>query len=116
MSGKEKTEKNQAEGGIGFMIRTDISNMVEEIDGPSELTETKWIKLKTKNPIYIVVTYGHQENTPIDKVENQYHELTTDTIRHQQNNDVIIIGNLNSKMKILKNTCQQQTSRNGKLL
>ena len=90
--------------------------MVEEIAGPSELTETKWIKLKTKNPICIAVTYGHQENTPIDKVENQYQELTTDTIRHQQNNDVIIMGDLNSKIKILKNTCQQQTSRNGKLL
>ena len=98
------------------MIRTDISNMVEEIDGPSEQAETKWIKLKTKNPICIAVTYGHQENVPIDKVENQYQELTTDTIRHQQNNDIIIMGDLNSKIKISKNTCQQQTSRNGKLL
>ena len=38
------------------------------------------------------------------------------TIRHQQNNDIIIMGDLNSKIKISKNTCQQQSSRNGKLL
>ena len=83
MSGKEKKEQNQAGGGIGCMIRTDISNMVEEIDGPNEQAKTKWITLKTKNPICIAVTDGQQEHSPIDTVENQYQEPTTDTNKHQ---------------------------------
>ena len=57
-----------------------------------------------------------QENAPIEKVENQYNEITTDTNRHQQKNEIIIMGDLNSKININKNTCKQHTSRNGKLL
>ena len=57
-----------------------------------------------------------QENAPIVKIENQYHELTTDTNIYQQKNEIIIMGDLNSKININKNTCKQQSSRNGKLL
>ena len=52
----------------------------------------------------------------IDKVENQYHELTRDTNSYQQTNEIIIMGDLNSKININKNTCKQQISRNGKFL
>ena len=49
-------------------------------------------KVKNKNKtICIAVTYGMQENAPIEKVENQYNELTTDTNRHQQKNEIIIM-------------------------
>ena len=57
-----------------------------------------------------------QENAPIEKVENQYNELTTDTNRHQHNNEIMIMGDLNSKININNNTRKQHTSRNGKLL
>ena len=85
-----------------------ISLMIEDLDGTTDQAKTKWIKLKTKKPICIAVTYGIQENAPIDKVENQYHELTTDTNSYQQTNEIIIMGDLNSKININKNTNQQK--------
>ena len=45
---KGKERKTQEGGGIGFLIRTDITNMIEDIDGQNDQAETKWIQLKTK--------------------------------------------------------------------
>ena len=49
---KGKERKNQDGGGIGFLIRTDIANIIEDIDGQNDQAETKWIKLKTKKKPY----------------------------------------------------------------
>ena len=49
---KGKERINQEGGGIGFLIRTDILDMIEDLDGPTDQAETKWIKLKNKIKTY----------------------------------------------------------------
>ena len=112
--GKERNNKEG--GGIGFLIRKDIINITEDIEDLNPQSETKWIKLKTKTPINMAIMYGQQENTPINQITTQFQELTTNTNRHQVNNEVIIMGDLNAKVNIQTNKHTQETSRNGKLL
>ena len=59
----ERTRKTkQRRGGIGFLIRNDIANIIEECERNTDpKSETKWIRLKTKQPICIAVTYGLQK-------------------------------------------------------
>ena len=114
--GKNRTSKTG--GGIGFLIRNDISNITCEDPNTKEEnnTETLWIKIRSKTTINIAVTYGPQENYRKEQTERYYHNLTTDTIRRQKEASAIIMGDLNAKLKIYRDRCQQEGSRNGTML
>ena len=60
MNGKAKKEKTKkgGGGGIGFLIRNDIANIIEECEQNTDpKSETKWIRLKTKQPIIFLRNY-----------------------------------------------------------
>ena len=73
-----KNRAHQEGGGVGFLIRNDIKDQIEEIEMTEEnLMEKKWIKLKGKTNIAIAVIYGKQETTKKEEAEQQFEELIT---------------------------------------
>ena len=103
-------------GGTGILIRTDIKNKTETITANTPNVESTWIKIHTKTPIFLGTVYGKQENDQIEETENQYQEIITAINRFKKEGNIIIMGDLNAKIKVTKGTCQQNASRNGKML
>ncbi len=114
--GKNRTTNTG--GGIGFLVRNDISNITSEDPCMKEdnSAETLWIKIRSKTTINIAVTYGPQENHRKEQTERYYHNLTTDTMRQQKEALAIIMGDLNGKLHINRGECKQEGSRNGAML
>jgi hypothetical protein len=79
-------------------------------------TEIKWIRLECKEKITIGVIYGKQENVNQETAEDQFNELTTQTNQLKKEGQIIIMGDINAKIKIETDDMKQETSRNGKLL
>ena len=69
--------KNQKGGGVGFLIRNDITNITEEHE-PNSInnSEHKWITIKGRTNIAICVMY-FQESVNTNEAEQQFQELTT---------------------------------------
>jgi len=110
--GKERKDKQG--GGIGFLIRNDIANLTETTEpNPNHSTETLWLKLKTRNPMHIGITYGKQENTQVEEIEEQFNELTTQINQLKTKGEVILMGDFNAKVNIDRPTYRQEESRNG---
>jgi exonuclease III len=98
--GKNRTTNTG--GGIGILVRNDISNITSEDPCMKEdnSAETLWIKIRSKTTINIAVTYGPQENHRKEETKRYYKNLTTDTIRQQKEALAIIMGDLNAKLHI----------------
>ena len=113
--GKNRTDREG--GGVGFLIRNDIKDKVQIID-TTEGTDSEilWIKLKSSTNIAIATMYGKQETSPKDTIENQFEELTTQVNQLQQENHIIIMGDLNAKVEVDRGGIKQTASRNGLLL
>ena len=60
--------------------------------------------------------YGIQETDNPEKLDKQYQELTTQINKHQQEGSVILMGDINAKLEIQKEQCQQKESKNGQRL
>ena len=50
--------------------------------------------------IAIATMYGKQETSPKDTIKNQFEELTTQVNQLQQENHIIIMGDLNAKVEV----------------
>ena len=84
---KGKERKKKEGGGIGFLIRTDIANMIEDIDGQNDQAETKWIKLKKKKKKKNNMHSSHIRNArkctdrksrkPIQRTNNRHKQTPT---------------------------------------
>ena len=113
-----KNREGKEGGGVGFLIRNDIKNIIEEETNTQSvnLIESKWIKLKNKSNIAIGVVYGKQETAKKEIAERQFEELTTKTNMLQKTKNVIILGDFNAKIEIKKQNYTQKESRNGTLL
>ena len=115
--GKNRDNKG---GGIGFLIRNDIRSLIEEPETePDENTEIKWITVKGITNIAMGVIYGKQESASSNEAEEQFQNLTTQINLYQKTHKVILLGDLNAKIEMKtqdKPGCNQQTSRNGKML
>jgi hypothetical protein len=107
--------KNRNEnGGVGFLIRNDIRNLIEEYEtNVTANTKSKWVILKGK--INIAMMYGKQESDSRDDVEKQFQNLTTEINGLQRKHHIIIID-LNAKVEINKPECRPSMSRNGRIL
>ena len=103
-------------GGTGILIRNDIKNKTETITPDTPNTESTWLKINTKTPIFVGIVYGKQENNQIEETENQYQELITTINQLKKEGNIILMGDFNAKITVMKEDCQQQASRNGKLL
>ena len=65
------------------------------------------------------VIYGKQESASANEAEEQFQNLTTQVNLYQKTHKVILLGDLNAKIEMKtqdKPGCNQQTSRNGKML
>ena len=82
----------------------------------NNVIEILWIKLKSTTNIAIAAVYGKQETTTRDAIEAQFEELTTQANQLQQDNHIVIMGDLNAKVAVTKGSCNQTASRNGTLL
>ena len=102
-------------GGVGFLIKNELTSLIEDTS-VGTLDELKWINLKAKQNIYIGIYYGPQENIDKELVEEQYCRIAYDINQKQKRNNIILMGDFNAKLQIEKDSCLQQTSRNGKLL
>ena len=86
---------------------------------PDENTEIKWITVKGITNIAMGVIYGKQESASANEAEEQFQNLTTQVNLYQKTHKVILLGDLNAKIEMKtqdKPGCNQQTSRNGKML
>lgn len=114
-----KNRANKKGGGVAIAVRNDIvqySSPVGNIEVYNQ--EIEWIQLKTlNNTVIIGCYYGLQENAPIENVEQEFQKLTTQVLQLKRKGEIILSGDFNAKLKIIRNgNTIQDESRNGKLL
>ena len=114
-----KNRKNKDGGGVGILITKDLEkHVLEDNNGEDhESVETQWIKLECRpKNISIGVFYGPQENEKLEKTKEIYEKLENQITQKLMENEMILGGDFNAKLKIEKQTEKQKQSRNGKIL
>ena len=102
--------RHHKEGGrVGFLIRQDISKLVEVMNNPQQsIAESLWISIKTRKPIAAGILYCKQENEKRETIEQQFQEMTTHTNQLQNKFDTIVMGDLNAKIEFNTDNCKQR--------
>jgi endonuclease/exonuclease/phosphatase family metal-dependent hydrolase len=72
--------------------------------------------IKKRNKKAIGVFYGPQENVALEERQRQYSVLCTQIHQIKQEATVVLTGDFNAKIKIDKDTIQQEQSSNGKIM
>ena len=106
-------------GGVAITIREDLSNNAQPIDNIEDNDqEIVWIRINGahNSKISIGVYYGKQETEQIDIVEREFSQLMTQIIQLKKEGPVILTGDFNAKIRIIKEQITQNESRNGTLL
>ena len=115
----DKPRANNSGRGIGILVSEKIAqNTTENTSGEEhEQLEIIWIKIECRpKNIAIGAFYGPQENAKIGDVKGIYTTLSNQITQKATNSEVIIAGDFNAKLTINKINCNQQESRNDKLL
>ena len=115
-----KNRKDKGGGGVSIAVRDDLKLNTNEItmneDPEQEIVWTE-IKTKEKENIYVGVYYGKQEGkTPVETIENEFSQISTQITKLRQRGKVILTGDFNAKIHIEKGNVKQETSSNGKYL
>ena len=114
-----KNRKQKDGGGVGILIAKNIEKHVLEDNTGEEYEdlESKWIKLESRpKNISIGVFYGPQENEKVEKTKEIFEKLENQITQKLTENELIIGGDFNAKLEIIKPTEKQEQSRNGKIL
>ena len=115
--GKNREGKNG--GGVGILISDKLHKYTTEDNTSDDYPnlETKWIKLECRpRNIAIGVFYGPQENVATEKIREIYNNLETQINTKRKNNEIILGGDFNAKLHVIKDGQTQKQSRNGKIL
>ena len=115
MDRKNREGKNG--GGVGILISDKLHRYTTEDNTSDEYPnlETKWIKLECRpRNITIGVFYGPQENVTTEKVRKIYNNLETQINTKRKPNEIILGGDFNAKLHVIKDGQSQTQSRNGK--
>ena len=115
----DRPRANNSGGEIGITVSEEIAqNTTEDANGKEhEQLETKWIKIECRpKSIAIGAFYGPQEHAKSWKCQGIYTTLSNQITQKAASSEVIIAGDFNAKLTINKIDCNQQESRNGKLL
>ena len=82
-----------------------------------ERLETKWIKLESRpKNISIGVFYGPQKSEKVEITREIYEKLENQMTQQLAENEMILGGDFNAKLKIEAQKEKQEQSRNGKIL
>ena len=114
-----KNREGKSGGGVGILISNKLHKYTTEDNTSDEYPnlETKWIKLECRpRNITIGVFNGPQENVTTEKVRDIYNNLETQINTKRKNNEVILGGDFNAKLHVIKDGQTQTQSRNGKIL
>ena len=106
-------------GGVAIATRQDITNNTQVVDDLEDHDqEILWIQSnKSKHKkMFIGVYYGKQEDEAIEVVEREFSQLRTQFTKLKAKGPIVLTGDFNAKIKIMKNEVKQETSRNGKML
>ena len=113
-----KKQNREAWGGVAIAVRQHLTkNVTQVLDLEDQNQEIIWAQVKHGNQkTFIGTYYGLQETANKEDAENEFSQLTSQILKLKEKGEVILTGDFNAKININKNNCQQETSRNGKLL
>ena len=105
-------------GGVAIAIRDDLRPSARPVQNiETEDQEIVWIEIQMNNTkLHIGVYYGKQEGTPVEIIEREYAQLTTQINTLKQKGEIILIGDFNAKLQVDKPNANQQISTNGRHL
>ena len=113
-----RNRNNKQGGGVAIITKQNLNNhtnRVTEIEDQNQ--EIIWIEIKNgKQKTYIGTYYGLQEHAPIEEVEREMSQITTQINTLKQKGRIILTGDFNAKLEINTNNTKQNESRNGKIL
>ena len=66
--------------------------------------------------MFIGVYYAKQEDEVIEVVEREFSQLRTQLTKLKGRDPIVLTGDFNANIKMMKNEVKQETSRNGKML
>ena len=111
--------RKEGGGGVAIAVREDLTNNTQPIDDIEDNDqEIAWIRINGayNNKISVGVYYGKQESDPADEVEREFSQIMTQIIKLKQQGPVILTGDFNAKIQIIKEHITQNPSRNGHIL
>ena len=109
---------NRGGGGVAITVRKDIEQHTQLVDDLEDSDqEIIWIQLNLKKrKVFTGVYYGKQETAPLDEVEREYSQISSQLHSLTRKGHVILTGDFNSKIQIDKPNAKQNASRNGGML
>ena len=116
----EKTRTHKGGGGVAIAVREDLLHRTQQPQNKETRNEeATWIQIRTNqnNLLYIGTYYGKQESDKEETIEEEFTTLTTQINTLKTRGQVILTGDFNAKLEIIKEgTKIQDESRNGKHL
>ena len=114
-----KQRQNKQGGGVAILINNNIQQITRmKQEEPDNEEEIQWLTIKTKKEkITIGNFYGPQESEQRQIIKNTYRNLRTQIIKAKEEGPVILTGDFNAKLNIVKEGKTVQTmSRNGRIM
>ena len=109
---------NKSKGGVLIAEKQKLENITIEVDRVNDVEESIWVLVNNaKTKLRIGVIYAPQEGTKKEELIKMYDRIENSiNVGKQRDENVIITGDFNAKIKITKEKNTQERTAAGKML